>query len=125
MAEENYPSGVRSNDGVAEEDVSTDDDPEVPPLENGPGPFRMMLEMVAVKKGMNGNEAAVWVDAVRIKLALVGFISVRDFVEGQLSINRKLHAAGMKQMHYVTLELMAREIAEMLWGVPNAGLLDV
>ena len=87
-----------------------------PVLPAGPLPLVMMLEMVAFKHQMVGIEAEVWVELVRAKLAQVRINSLRDFLRYMLVINRRLHNAGHKQLHPLTLSMMSREVVEMLCG---------
>ena len=99
------------------EDVDSEgeDDPEIV-LATGPAPLIAMLEMVAFKRRMVGVEADVWVESVMAKFAQVRITSLRDYVSFALVINRRLHDAGLKQLHDLTLAMMSREVAEMLWG---------
>ena len=75
-----------------------------------------MLEMVAFKKEMIGPTGGAWVEVIRSKLADVGVLSLRDFVCDVLRINRKLRNAGHSVLHQTTLNMMLREVFEMLFG---------
>ena len=79
-------------------------------------PMVGMLEMVAFKKEMVGTVADAWVEAVRSKFANVGVLSLRDFVQYVLMINRMLRNADHSVMHQTTLNMMLREVCDMLFG---------
>jgi hypothetical protein len=78
-------------------------------------PMVGMLEMVAFKKGMIGAVADSWVEAVRLKLADVGVLTLRDFVRYVLRINRMLRSEDHRIMHQATLNMMLAEVCEMLF----------
>jgi hypothetical protein len=82
-------------------------------------PLVGMLEMVAFKKNMVGPMLEAWVEAVRSKFADVGVLSLRDFVQDVLGINRKLHDAGHSVLHRTTLNMMLREVCDMLFGIEH------
>jgi hypothetical protein len=79
-------------------------------------PMVGMLDMVAFKKNMIGTVADAWVEAVRSKFADVGVLSLRDFVRYVLMINRMLRNADHSVMHQTTLNMMLREVCDMLFG---------
>jgi hypothetical protein len=78
-------------------------------------PMIGMLEMVAFKKMMTGPAADAWVEAVRSKFADIGVLSLRDFVRNILKINRMLRDADHVVMHQTTLNMMLREVCDMLF----------
>ena len=55
-------------------------------------------------------------EAVLSKFADIGVSSIRDFVRDVLTINRKLHHAGHTTLHQTTLNMMLKEICEMMFG---------
>ena len=77
-------------------------------------PMVGMLEMVAFKKKMIGPDGDAWVEAVQTKLADIGVVSLRDFVRQVLDVNRKLHNAGHRKIHRTTLNMMLKEVCEMV-----------
>ena len=79
-------------------------------------PMVGMLEMVAFKKKMIGPAGDACVEAVRSKFANVGVLNLSDFVRSVLDINRELHHAGHSMLHKTTLNMMLKEICEMLFG---------
>jgi hypothetical protein len=82
-------------------------------------PLIGMLEMVAFKKNMVGPVLEAWVEAVRSKFADVGVLGLRDFVQDVLGINRRLHDAGHSMLHHTTLNMMLREVCDMLFGIEH------
>jgi hypothetical protein len=79
-------------------------------------PMVGMLEMVAFKKEIHGHTGEAWVEAMRSKLADIGVVTLRDLVREVLEINRKLRDAGHSVLHRTTLNMMLREVCEMLFG---------
>jgi hypothetical protein len=79
-------------------------------------PMVGMLGMVAFKKNVIGPVADAWVEAVRSKFADVGVESLRDFVRCVLMINRRLRNADHSVVHQTTLNMMLREVCDMLFG---------
>jgi hypothetical protein len=79
-------------------------------------PMVGMLEMVAFKKNMIGTVADAWVEAMRSKFADVGVLSLHDFVRYVLRINRMLRNADHSVMHQTTLNMILREVCDMLFG---------
>jgi hypothetical protein len=79
-------------------------------------PMVGMLEMVAFKKNMVGPPGDAWVEAMRLKLADIGVVSLRDFVRKVLKVNRKLRDSGHSMLHQTTLNMMLREVCDMLFG---------
>jgi hypothetical protein len=75
-----------------------------------------MLEMVAFKKKMVDAAGDAWVEAVRSKFADIGVVTLRDFVRDILVINRRLHNAGHIMLHQTTLNLMLKEVSDMVFG---------
>ncbi len=80
-------------------------------------PMVGMLEMVAFKKKMAGPVLDAWVESVRSKFADVGVLSLRDFVQSMLKINRMLRNADHSVMHQTTLNMMLREVCDMVFGI--------
>ena len=77
-------------------------------------PLVVMLEMVAAKKGKVGGAADSWVEEVQVKLEDVGVLELRDVVRYVLVLNRRLANNGHRQLHQTTLNLMLREVCDML-----------
>ena len=95
------PETVESGDGLSEESEDF-------------RPLVAMLEMVASKKGEVEGAADSWVEEVRGKLEDVGVRELRDVVQHALFLNRRLANNGHRQLHQTTLNLMLREVCEML-----------
>ena len=86
---------------------------DIPP---GFHPLEGMLEMVAFKKGMVGEASISWVGTVLEKLEDVGVTGLRDFVRHVLVLNTRLANNGHRQLHQTTLNMMLREVCEMMFG---------
>jgi hypothetical protein len=78
------------------------------------GELGAMLEVVADKLGMTGIPGERWIDAVLVKLNDVGVETVKDFMIGVLTVNRRLIAARHRPLHEMTLEAMLIEANEMM-----------
>ena len=79
-------------------------------------PMVGMLEMVAFKKKMLDAAGDAWVEAVRSKFADIGVVTLHDFIRNVLMINRQLHNAGHNMLHQTTLNLMLKEVSDMVFG---------
>ena len=77
-------------------------------------PLVGMLEMVAFKKGKAGEQATTWMEEVRSKLEDVGVTELRHFVQFVLVLNGRLANNGHRQLHRTTINLMLREVCDML-----------
>ena len=81
-----------------------------------PGGLEDILERVsAVRDQKAGLPDAIWVEAVYGKLNDVEVFSVRAFVEAALTVNRRLHNRGFKQLHYSTLKMMLRAACDVIF----------
>ena len=74
-----------------------------------------VLARVAAAREMTGAESRMWVGAVHDKLNDVEVFSVRDFIVASLTVNRRLHARGYKQLHFTTLKLMLRRSCDVMY----------
>jgi hypothetical protein len=69
----------------------------------------LFLADVARKKGIQVGHVQSWSQAVQVKLAKIDLRSVSDVTACVPIINGKLRAAHQKEMHYYSLEVIARE----------------
>ena len=76
-----------------------------------------MLEMVAFKRRKVGKQADTWVEEVRAKFEDVGMTELRDFVHHVLVLNRRLANNGHQELNQSTLNLMLREVGDMMFGL--------
>ena len=79
-------------------------------------PLVVMLDVVAQRRGMNRSENDAWIEAIRVKLADVGVVSVRAFVMNVVVLNKKLKACGHRELHERTLNQLLAEACEMVMG---------
>jgi hypothetical protein len=82
------------------------------------GAFRTLtgvLEMVAWKCGMCGEDGDAWVEGMADKLSAVGVDTLREFVESGSGLNRMLTAIGHDEVGQATLDLMLLEVGEMIY----------
>ena len=74
-----------------------------------------VLARVAAARAMTGAESKMWIGAVHDKLNDVEIFSVRDFIVASLTVNRRLHARGYRQLHFTTLKLMLRRSCDVMY----------
>ena len=93
-------------DGSAEEPIVEEESQVVP-----------ILEFIAVQKGMNGDKAAAWVEAVWYKLEDILVESLQDIVRNILVLNRRLSENGHRRLHHTTIASMLHESCEMVFDL--------
>ena len=93
---------------------------EINPLEMVPGPLCAMLEMVAFKRGLQGNHGDIWCRVIFASFEDVRIHSLRVFSTSILTLNERLRAHGWKALHPDTLEMMIAEVSDMMFG-PQRG----
>lgn len=84
-------------------------------------PLIGMLELVAMKKKMERDECARWVEEVRFNFADVGVVTINDFLCAVLTINSKLQTAGHPALELTTLSMMMKEISDLWMGTEHVG----
>jgi hypothetical protein len=73
--------------------------------------------MVAIRKGLLGIQGEYWCKAVVQKLINVGVKSLGDFIASTTAINHLIVAGGHRQLYHTILEMMLKEVAELVFGL--------
>jgi hypothetical protein len=87
-------------------------DPNLTGSNNG---LLVVLTRVAAAREMTGAESRMWVGAVHDKLNDVEIFSVREFIVASMTVNRRLHARGYRQLHFSTMKLMLRKSCDVMY----------
>ena len=85
----------------------------VVPLQAG---VRMIVYIVAEKRGLMGTAKAGWIAAVTENLEDVGVGTVVDYIRMALEINKRLERAGHHRLHENTVRELFEEACEIAFG---------
>ena len=87
-------------------------------------PSAQLIDIVRRVSFLRGKTAAsrnTWAMAVQEKLHDVEIYTVRDFVEGSQSINRRLRQREHKELHFTTMKLILRAACDDIYGEGGIG----
>jgi hypothetical protein len=85
-----------------------------------------VVMLVAGKQGKKGNALKEWVEAAHGKIIAVGITTLRESVEGILTLNQLLLRERCPQLHDHTMQALLMEAVDMVyWPESDVGELEV
>jgi hypothetical protein len=88
--------------------------------------LRAVVMLVADKQGKTGVVLVDWVEAVLSKINAVGITTLRELVEGILTLNERLGRARRPKFHNRTVQALLMEAVDLVyWPESDVGGLEV